>query len=56
MREGLAVQHLNHGFVSQTPDVLNRREALPEVVGHPNVLAALTGVHVGDFGLGGMAG
>ena len=50
--ERLAVQHLDHGFVSQTPDVLNRREALPEVVGHPNVLTALTGVHVGDFGLG----
>ena len=55
-RERLAVQHLNHGLVSQTPDVLNRREALPEVVGHPNVLAALTGVHVGDFGLGGHGG
>ena len=48
--EGLAVQHLHHGFIGLVPNLLCCGKPLNEVRRHADVLAALSGVHVGNLG------
>ena len=49
-REGLTVQHLHHGFIGLVPDLLCCGKTLDEIHRHPDVLAALPRVHVGNLG------
>ncbi len=49
-RKGFTVQNLNHRLIGLLPDLSRCGKSLNKVVRHSDVLAALTGIHVGDFG------